>query len=88
MANKTTEQTEAPRERRTYRALSDGFISAESRFVKEGEVFSTDADQGSWMEDITQGEVKKQLKANDKIVDAEKDKPDGSGPSAETLARQ
>lgn len=74
--------------RKTYRALADGFLSTESRFVKAGEVFSTDAAPGSWMEDITQPEVKKQLKANDKIVEAEKDKPDGSGPSAETLARQ
>jgi len=71
--------------RKTYRATADGFLSSESRFVKEGEVFSTDAPQGSWMEDITPAEVKKQTKLEDKIFDAEKDKPDGSGPSADTM---
>lgn len=71
--------------RKTYRALADGFLSAESRFVKEGETFSTDEPQGSWMEDISQAEVRKQTKAEDKILEAEKHKPDGSGPSAETM---
>lgn len=73
--------------RKTYRALADGFLSAESRFVKEGEVFSTDEAPGSWMEDISQGEVKKQTKLEDEILAEEIGKPDGSGPSAETLKR-
>jgi len=71
--------------RKTYRALADGFLSAESRFVKEGETFSTDEAPGSWMEDLSPAEVKKQTKIEDKIVEAETGKPDGSGPSAETL---
>ena len=71
--------------RKTYRATADGFLSAESRFVKEGEVFSTDEKPGSWMEDITAGAVKRQTKIEDEIVDQETGKPDGSGPSAETL---
>jgi len=71
--------------RKTYRATADGFLSAESRFVKEGEVFSTDEAPGSWMEDLSPAEVKKQTKIEDKIVEAETGKPDGSGPSAETL---
>jgi hypothetical protein len=71
--------------RKTYRALADGFLSAESRFVKEGETFSTDADKGSWMEEVTDGQVRKQDKAEEKLIEAEKDKPDGSGVSAETL---
>lgn len=71
--------------RKTYRALSDGFLSAESRFVKEGEVFSTDAEKGSWMEEVTDGQARKQTKAEEKLIDAEKDRPDGSGVSAETL---
>ncbi|KQM18384.1 hypothetical protein [Novosphingobium sp. Leaf2] len=73
--------------RTTYRATADGFLSAESRYVKADEVFSTDEDLSncSWAEDITPAEVKKQTKADAKIVEAEKDKPDGSGISAETL---
>jgi len=71
--------------RKTYRALADGFLSVECRYVKEGETFSTDEAPGSWMEDISQAEVKKQTKLEDKIVDAEMRKPDGSGPSADTL---
>lgn len=73
--------------RKTYRALENGFISSESRFVKEGEVFSTDAEQGSWMEDISNAEAKKEAKVADEILKEEMDKPDGSGPSAETLKR-
>lgn len=72
--------------RKTYRATADGFLSVESRFVKEGEVFSTDAEPGSWMEDITQADAKKQTKLVDKLLDDEKDRPDGSGISAETLS--
>lgn len=77
--------------RKTYRATADGFLSVESRLVKEGEIFSTDTPLGtkdkpcSWVEDITDGEVRKQAKAEDALVDAEKDKPDGSGVSAATL---
>lgn len=74
--------------RKTYRALADGFLSAESRFVKEGEVFSTDEPQGSWMDDISQPEARKQAKAEDKLIEAEKNRPDGSGVSAETLNRK
>lgn len=77
--------------RKTYRATADGFLSAESRFIKEGETFSTDAIVSTekkpctWAEEVTDGEVRKQTKLEDKIVEAEKDKPDGSGPSADTM---
>jgi len=70
---------------KTYRALADGFLSVESRFVKEGEVFSTSEPAGTWMEDISQADVKKQTKAEERLIEAEKDKPDGSGVSAATL---
>lgn len=68
--------------RKTYIATADGYLSAEGRAIKEGETFSTDAPQGSWMEEVSDGTVRKERKRVEEIVEAEIDKPDGSGPPA------
>ena len=80
--------------RKTYRALADGFLSAEGRYIQAGEVFSTDAIVSTkdkpctWVEEISNSEAKQDAKEEQKLIDAEKDKPDGSGVSASTLNRK
>ena len=79
---------------KTYRATADGFLSSESRLVHEGEVFSTDEiistkdKPCTWAEEISNAEAKRDAKAEDKLIEAEKDRPDGSGVSAPTLNRK
>jgi hypothetical protein len=57
---------------KTYRATQDGFLSGESRLVKEGEVFSTTEAVSEWTEDISPKEAKADAAAKADVADETK----------------